>query len=54
MTKTTTDLHHDLFRNYVKDVRPVIDPRTTTNVTVSVTFRNLLELVSPIAPHQVV
>ncbi len=47
MTKTTTNLHHDLFRNYVNDVRPVMDPRTTTNVTFRLAFRNLLALVSP-------
>ncbi|XP_072014940.1 neuronal acetylcholine receptor subunit alpha-10-like [Amphiura filiformis] len=42
--KTLVDLHRHLFQNYVKDVRPVIDARTTTNVTYRVLIRNLLAL----------
>ncbi|XP_072014951.1 neuronal acetylcholine receptor subunit beta-3-like [Amphiura filiformis] len=42
--KTSADLHHHLFQNYVKDVRPVIDAKTTTHVTYRLLIKSLLAL----------
>ncbi|XP_072021495.1 uncharacterized protein [Amphiura filiformis] len=41
---TMLDLHHHLFNNYMKDVRPVIDTKTATNVTYRMFIRSLLAL----------
>ncbi|XP_072021485.1 neuronal acetylcholine receptor subunit beta-3-like [Amphiura filiformis] len=42
--KTIINLHQHIFKNYVKDVRPVMNVKTTTNVTYRVAFRSLLAL----------
>ena len=43
---TLVDLHNYLFKSYVKDVRPVLNCSTVTNVTYRVALRSLLSMVN--------
>ena len=43
---TMVDLHKRIFNDYVKESRPVLNQSTVTNVTIRISFRNLLTLAS--------
>lgn len=46
-----TGLIKDLFKNYNKNIRPVVQPEDKVTVQIKLTLTNLISLVSPHFPH---